>query len=533
MREAADTSSAGLTSAEAGTRLARDGPNRLPPPRRRPGFLRFTDQLVHFFAVMLWVAGGLALLAGLPQLGIAIFVVILLNAVFSFVQESRADHAAERLRSLLPRQVTVRRDGRRTLIDADEVVVDDVVLLEAGDRIPADAIAVELSNLLVDTSLLTGESVPSTIEREDRLFAGTFVLEGDARAVVTATGTSTRLADIARLTTQTPKPVTPLSKELHRVVRTIAIIALGVGAAFFVISLLVGNDASEGFVFAIGVTVALVPEALLPTVTLSLAWGAEQMAKRNVLVRELEAVETLGSTTFICTDKTGTLTRNEMAVVEAWTPSGMALIDGVGYQPEATIVFSSPDIQGEMEALGLAAARCSTGYAYEGDGVWRPHGDPMEAALDAFAQRLGLGTEADRDGLVVKARFPFDPRRRRMSVVTERDVIVKGAPDAVLPLCVDGAAAESVLEALTSKGLRVLAVAGRSRGRRRRPGDRERGGGRAPPLRADRARGSTEARCPGGHRDLPAGRHQGRDGDGRPPGDRGGDRDGGGSANGR
>ena len=162
MRDAAEARSLGLTEEEASARLARDGPNQLPPPRRRPGILRFADQLVHFFALMLWVAGGLAIIAGLPQLGVAIFVVIVLNAVFSFVQESRADHAAERLRSLLPRRVTVRRDGRRVEVDASRVVVGDVLVLESGDRIPADAVAAYASDLLVDTSLLTGESAPST-----------------------------------------------------------------------------------------------------------------------------------------------------------------------------------------------------------------------------------------------------------------------------------------------------------------------------------------------------------------------------------
>jgi P-type E1-E2 ATPase len=278
MRDAAGTS-LGLSSAEARARLARDGANRLPPPPRLSAARRLAGQLLHFFAVMLWVAGGLAFLADLPQLGIAIFVVIVLNAAFSFIQESRADQAADRLRELLPRRITVLRDGRRVQIEASEVVVGDLLVLAAGDRVPADAVATSATGLLVDTSLLTGESEPTQLERGDQLHAGTFVVEGEADASVTATGASTRLADIARLTTATAAPLSPLTRELHRVVRTIAVIAVGVGGLFFVLSLLIGNPASDGFVFAIGVTVALVPEALLPTVTLSLAWGAEQMAK--------------------------------------------------------------------------------------------------------------------------------------------------------------------------------------------------------------------------------------------------------------
>jgi magnesium-transporting ATPase (P-type) len=202
---------------------------------------------------------------------------------------------------------------------------------------------------------------------------------------VVSTGAQTRLANIAKLTTSSAKPDTPLTRGLNAVVRLIAAIALGVGGLFLLISLLVGNPLQDGFVFAIGVTVALVPEALLPTVTLSLAWGAEQMAKRQILVRNLEAVETLGSTTFICTDKTGTLTRNQMTVVEAWTPAGAVTVDGPGYDPEARLIWSSTSAPDPCAALALAGMRCSTGYALEVDGQWQAHGDPMEAALDAFA----------------------------------------------------------------------------------------------------------------------------------------------------
>ena len=457
------TASLGLTDTEARARLARDGPNRLPPPRHPSSLRRFVDQLVHFFALMLWVAAVLAFVAGLPQLGVAIAVVVVLNAGFAFVQESRADRAAERLQGLLPQRVSVRRDGRRVQIEAADVVVGDVLLLEPGDRVPADASVVRAHSLLVDMSLLTGESEPTAVET-GTLYAGTFVVEGEVEAIVTETGESTRLAAIARLTVLTPSPPSPLTRELHRVVRTVAALAVVVGGVFFGLALLLGNPASDGFVFAVGVTVALVPEALLPTVTLSLAWGAEQMAKRRVLVRRLEAVETLGSTTFICTDKTGTLTCNQMTVVEAWTPSGMALVSTPGYDPAASVVLSEPEARSSVERLARAGARCSAGHVAVVEGAWTAHGDPMEAALDVFARRLGLDTDEDRRTWSAQARFPFDPRRRRMSVVDVDEVLVKGAPDTVLPLCTDGAAAEEALANLAGKGLRVLAVAGRPLG---------------------------------------------------------------------
>jgi calcium-translocating P-type ATPase len=408
---------------------------------------------------MLWVAGLLALIAGLPELGIAIFAVIVLNALFAFAQQARADRAADRLRAMLPTQVSVWRDGRRQIIEADDVVVDDLLLLESGDRVPADAVVTTANRLLVDSSMLTGESVAGAVEAGQTLYAGTFVVEGEARAVVVSTGERTRLATIAELSTSTAKPDTPLTRELKAVVRLIAAIAVGVGGLFLLISLLVGNPLEDGFVFAIGVTVALVPEALLPTVTLSLAWGAEQMAKRQILVRSLEAVETLGSTTFICTDKTGTLTRNQMTVVEAWTPSGTVSVDGPGYDPVAALTWSSTSAHEACAALALAGMRCSTGYAQERGGDWQPHGDPMEAALDAFARRLGIDTDGDRRRHPVELRFPFDPRLRRMSVVVHDGVVVKGAPDGVLPLCGDGEAARTIVDSLTARGLRVLAIA--------------------------------------------------------------------------
>ncbi|HEU4512100.1 MAG TPA: cation-transporting P-type ATPase [Nocardioidaceae bacterium] len=454
------TTAAGLSTAEAARRLSSEGPNRLPAPRRPSAARRLAGELTHFFAVMLWVAGVLALVAGLPELGVAIFAVILLNAVFAFAQQARADRAAERLRAMLPTQVTVWRDERRQIIEADEVVVGDLLLLESGDRVPADGLVLAANRLLVDSSMLTGESVAGAVEEDAPLFAGTFVVEGEARAQVTATGDRTRLANIARLATSTAKPDTPLTQELRKVVRLIAGIALGVGGLFLLVSLLVGSSLQDGFVFAIGVTVALVPEALLPTVTLSLAWGAEQMAKRQILVRRLEAVETLGSTTFICTDKTGTLTRNQMEVVEAWTPWGSVSVDGTGYEPTALLSWSAPSAAGAVEELAVAAMRCSTGYARRDGGEWQAHGDPMEAALDAFARRVGVDTDEYRRSRPVSLRFPFDPRLRRMSVVTEDGAVVKGAPDSVLPLCGDAARAHEVVDALTRRGLRVLAVAG-------------------------------------------------------------------------
>ncbi|MCI4674127.1 cation-translocating P-type ATPase [Candidatus Mycolicibacterium alkanivorans] len=452
----------GLTSAEAARRLAAEGPNTLPVRRKMPAWRLLVSEMVHFFALLFWVAGGLAFLAGMPQLGIAVFAVIVLNGVFAFAQEQKAEHAAERLRGLLPRQVTVVRDATTMQVPAEDLVTHDAVLLAEGDRICADLRLDTVHALAVDTSALSGESVPEHPAPADHVYAGCFIVEGEAHATVVATGARTRLAGIAKLTQTQRPPPTPLRRELDRVSRIIAAVAIAVGVGFFSIALLLGTPAADGFLFAVGVTVAVVPEGLLPTVTLSLAMGAQRMAEHRALVRHLEAVETLGSTTFICTDKTGTLTQNEMSVVEIWMPDGTATVAGNGYEPTGALTCTPPACRGALTDIALAARRCSTGHAVMKDGQWIAQGDPMEAALDAFARRAGVDIAAEIQAAPERARFPFDARRRRMSVVVGNRVLVKGAPDAIVSRCRPAPAATEALARLAGRGLRVIAVATRA-----------------------------------------------------------------------
>jgi calcium-translocating P-type ATPase len=421
--------------------------------------LRLVGQLFHFFAIMLWVAAALALVAGLPQLSVAIAAVVVVNGAFAFAQERRAERAADQMQDLIPRRVVVLRDGVRKETDAVDLVVGDVVSLGAGDRVPADLEVLVAHSLRVDTSLITGESAPQDVTTGQPMVGGSFVTEGETLATVTAVGPRTRLAGIAELTRSTVRPQSPLVHEMNRVVRTISVIALSVGGGFFLVSLVTGLDPRDGFLFAIGVSVALVPEALLPTVTLSLALGAQRMARRHAVVRHLESVETLGSVTFICTDKTGTLTRNQMQVVEAWTPDGSVRIEGAGYEPTAEVVGSTAAVS-SVTSLAAQALACSNGRAVLDGGSWVSLGDPMEAAIDCLARRLDAPAAPGRLG----SRFPFDPRRRRMSVVVGDQVLVKGAPDAVLGLCDDRGTkgAAEAAAALTERGLRVLAVAERA-----------------------------------------------------------------------
>jgi len=455
-------SEVGLTPVEAAERLASDGPNRLPSLRRPRWWSVLGAQFVHFFAIMLWVAAALAVVAGLPEITVAVVAVITLNSVFAFVQEERSERAAERLVALLPQRATVRRRGPPTVVDAAEVVIGDFVVLEAGDRITADASVLVAHGLLVDNSALTGESRPESVDDGGTVWAGTFVLEGSADTEVVATGSRTRLAEIASLTAGVRRPPTPLARELRHLVRTVALVACGAGAAFFGLTFVVDTPASEGVVFAIGITVALVPEGLLPTTTLSLAMGARRMAQRHALVRRLESVETLGSTTFICTDKTGTLTSNQMSVVEVWTPVGSMSLPPTAYVPEPVSPDAfAPVVLDGVRRLAARAAGCAGGAVVCEDGVWVPHGDPQEVALHVLARRVGAVDDHD---VTADQRFAFDPGRRRMSVVRGREVVVKGAPDGVLPLCSHRPPdADAALARLAGRGLRVLAVAGRLR----------------------------------------------------------------------
>lgn len=465
----------GLSAEQAARLLAADGPNRLPVTRRTPWWRRLAREMVHFFAVLFWAASALAFVAGLPQLGIAIVLVVLLNGAFAFAQEERAQHAAEHLNQMLPRRATVIRDGVPQQIAAENLVVGDTVVLAEGDRISADATLTEVAGLGVDTSALTGESVADRPGIGSRVFAGCFVVEGQARAQVIATAADTRLAQIATLTQAQRQTPTPLRQELTRASRVLAVVAVVIGAVFFGTAALVGMAPSDGFLFAVGVTVAVLPEGLLPTVTLSLAIGAQRMAAQHALVRHLEAVETLGSTTFICTDKTGTLTQNEMSVVQAWTPQGRATIDGAGYAPTAQLHYESPQVQSALHELAGVARQCSSGRVCQTEGVWEARGDPMEAALDALAHRVGAA-EGPIAGRGVQTTFAFDTRRRRMSVLADRRVLVKGAPEAVLGLCGEIDGAEAAVRQMARQGFRVLAVA-----------SRELSAGEPPPLSAHSA----------------------------------------------
>ncbi|MET0932750.1 MAG: cation-transporting P-type ATPase [Mycetocola sp.] len=447
----------GLTTDEAKLRLEQDGPNVPPQFARRSPLVALVRQFTHLLAILLWAAAGLALLSGTAPLAIAIVVVIVLNALFAFWQEYRADRSAERLDALLPTVTKVRRDGQLMTISAAELVRGDRVVLTSGDRIGADMRVEDAHVFTVDESMVTGESRAVIAPAGKTLAAGTFVIEGVAEAQVTATGAHTTLAAISEMAQAATRPPSPLTRELNRVVRTIALIAVLTGISLGVTGVVLGLKPTDAFLFAVGVAVALVPEGLLPTVTLALARGAQLMADQNALVRRLDAVETLGATTIICTDKTGTLTQNRMSVVEVWTPRGIITITGDGYEPTAKIQGEAA-AQALLAGIASAASQCVVGHAVQREGEWLAEGDPLDAAIVCLAMRSAIDVAANRP----ERRFPYTADRMMSSAAREGHLSVIGAPEKIFQRCTDTTPEYTLaVTAMAARGLRVLAVADR------------------------------------------------------------------------
>jgi magnesium-transporting ATPase (P-type) len=492
---AAGTRPDGLTAGEAVARARTHGPNVLQVARRRPLVLRLSSHFTHLMALLLWAGAAAALVAGLVQLSVAFVLVNLVNGLFSFWQEYKAERATEALRRLLPIQARVLRAGREVRLPADELVPGDVLLLDEGDRISADGRVVEHAELRVDQSTLTGETTPvrrsaeaapaATGNRADTpnlVFAGTNVASGRGKAVVVAIGMGTEFGRIAGLTQSLGGEPSPLQRELARLSTVVSILAVAIGSSLAAVALAMGAmDVGDGLIFGLGIIVAFVPEGLLPTVTLSLAMATQRMAGRNALVKRLSAVETLGSTSVICTDKTGTLTQNEMTVREAYLPAGTVTFEGVGYAPAGRVLGAAPGtpLAGDVEAMLTAAGLACNARLVEVEGQWTVLGDPTEAAVEVASRKDGVDLEAAARCTPRLAELPFDPRRRRMSTLHragDRCVLhTKGAPRELLALCTgyrEGGAVvpldpearlriEAANDDLSRRGLRVLAVATR------------------------------------------------------------------------
>ena len=437
------TTRQGLSPREAARRLSQYGPNEIHRREETSRWRELAAQFTHPLALLLWVAAALALAGGIAPLALAIVAVIVLNAVFAFVQEQQAERATEALQAFLPPHARVRRGGEAVDVDATELVPGDLLLIEEGDRLSADARLVD-GGLELDMSPLTGESQPvsrsarrtrisaSLLDADDLVFCGSLCVTGTAEAVVYATGMATQLGRIASLSQRVRSELSPLQVQVNRAAKLIAFVAVSAGVLFLALGTLVaGLPVGDALVFAIGLLVANVPEGLLPTITLALAVGVRRMARRRALVKRLTAVETLGSTDVICTDKTGTLTEGRMSVYRFWA-------DGDELDPAS----ASRGVQEPFTAIARTAVRCNNAHAHrEADG-WQRGGDPSESALLLAAAELGEDLEAAQSERDQRRRrlFHFDPHLKRMTTLdTEPDgslwFHVKGAPLELLERC--------------------------------------------------------------------------------------------------
>jgi Ca2+-transporting ATPase len=487
----------GLTGAEAARRLAEHGPNELQAGHRVSPWAILSEQFKNVLIVVLLVATALSAFLGHGIEAIAIAVIVLFAVLLGFVQEYRAERAIEALRQMAAPTATVFRDNKETEIPARDLVPGDVILLRAGDKVPADVRLSEAVNLKIEEAALTGESVPvekhiaplshhelTLGDRKNMAYAGTAATYGRGRGIVVATGMGTEFGKIAQMLQTVGTRKTPLQENLDKVGRTLARAAFLVVGVIVALGLFRGQPFIEMLIFGIALAVAVVPEALPAVVTISLAIGVQRMVKRHALVRRLPAVETLGSTSVICSDKTGTLTKDEMTVRKIFVTGQMVEVSGAGYEPHGQFLIDGLPVEPSdaLKRVLQAAALASDAYIIrsEPDGRWHLKGDPTEGALVVAAAKAGLH-KADLDAQFPRINeIPFTSETKRMTTLhtTPEGVVAyaKGAPEIILPSCVrqltaaggvdlDTLGREAILETarhMAGEALRVLAVASKS-----------------------------------------------------------------------
>jgi Ca2+-transporting ATPase len=489
-----NTSADGLAQADAAARLERYGPNALPTAHRISPWALFLAQFKNVLVIILIIATVLSALLGHGVEAIAIGVIILFAVLLGFIQEYRAERAIEALQQMAAPTATVVRDGDTVSVPARELVPGDVILLHAGDILPADGRLLESVNLQTDEAALTGESMPvekavpplpdpalGIGDRRNMVFSGTTVTYGRGRAVVTATGRATEFGRIAQLLQTVAPGQTPLQRSLDRVGRSLAWAALALVVIIVSVGLLRGEAWLTMLIFGIALAVAVVPEALPAVVTISLAIGVQRMARRHALVRRLPAVETLGSASVICTDKTGTLTKDEMTVSAVITAGQRWEVTGAGYAPDGEFRLDSVPTEPSpaLRALLTGAVLASDAYLVldEEDGRWHLHGDPTEGALVTAAAKAGIHKATLDSHYPRVAEIPFTAETKRMTTLhrTPEGVVAfaKGAPEVLLAACTEQLTADGVVplddagraallattQAIAREALRVLAIA--------------------------------------------------------------------------
>lgn len=482
--ELASRADHGLAASEAAARLQKHGPNVL-KRARGPSLLALVCRQINNPIVYLLVGSGtLAAALGKVLDGLVVVGAVLVNAVIGFLQEFRAGRAIEALSRMVPQDAQVVRDGRTLSVPSSELVPGDVILLASGDRVPADVRLLSLRNLRVEEAALTGESVPSEkAERAvsadtaigDRLgmaFGGTLVTSGTARALVVATGEATELGRISHMLREATELQTPLTQALAAVGKWLTAAVLAISVVLLGVSLFRGYSLPDGILVAITLAVASIPEGLPAIITIALAIGVQRMAARHAVVRKLPSVETLGSTTVICSDKTGTLTRNEMTVQALKTSNGVYTLSGVGYSPSGLLSSNSAQLvnaPSDVRALVEAGALCNDACLHQEGGSWKLSGDPTEGALVVAASKAGVDVESLRRTWRRLDAIPFESEHQFMATLHAvpyaegRAVFLKGAPEVVLRRCALSQEARDEVMAevadMASRGMRVLAMA--------------------------------------------------------------------------
>ncbi|MFO1126232.1 MAG: HAD-IC family P-type ATPase [Methylocystis sp.] len=447
--------SRGLTSDEAARRLAQYGPNRLPEGSKRGPLMRFLLQFDNILVYVLLAAGFVKLMLGLWLDASIITGVVVINALLGYLQEGKAEKALDSIRNMLSSEARTLRDGKTRVVAAEELVPGDVVLLESGDRIPADIRLVEVKNLRTDEAALTGESVPadkstdptpenSTVgDRENLAFSGTLVVSGRAVGVVVATGAQTELGRINQMLAAVNVLETPLLRQIKEFGHTIAKVIGVVSILIFAYARWVRDlPFVEAFQAVVGIAVSVIPEGLPALITITMAIGVQRMAQRNAIIRRLPAVETLGSISRICSDKTGTLTLMEMMVASAVTANSNYRVTGDGYATEGEVLLGDKPAaeSAVLRRMGAISALCNDAELRQVDGVWKVEGDPTEAALYPFAAKLGLDRHKEREGRRRIDAIPFESEHKFMATLHEdadggRMLLVKGAPEVILAHC--------------------------------------------------------------------------------------------------
>ena len=487
-----DARADGLSDDEAARRLAGWGPNRLPQPKTRGPLLRLLAQFHNVLIYVLLAAGVVTALLEHWIDASVIFGVVVINAVIGFLQEGKAESALDAIRDMLSPSATLMRAGRRVALQAEEIVPGDVVLLQSGDKVPADLRLIRSKGLQVQEAVLTGESLPvekmvapvdedtALGDRSSMAYSGTLVTRGQASGVAVATGDRTEIGQISTLLGRVEGLTTPLLRQMAGFGRWLTVVILLLAVATFAFGIAIrGYDAAEMFLAGVALAVAAIPEGLPAIMTITLAIGVQRMARRNAIVRRLPAVETLGSVSLICSDKTGTLTRNEMTVRSIATRHDLFAVTGAGYAPCGAFTLAGAEVALEEQPLLREMVRgaflCSDAVVREADGVWIVEGDPTEGALVSAAMKAGIDPAFESRAWPRTDVIPFESEHRFMATLHHDHegnaiVFVKGAPERILDMCgwqrnrvgdepLDPAYWQARVAEISASGQRVLALA--------------------------------------------------------------------------